>query len=422
MDECVFCREPFDLRKFHKKYLEDYYFYSFNFYLSKIINEIELEIDTKEYIIHKDFEIFDDNSEFLKRYYHSKESKSRMQSILKESKSKWNFPLFFHDKANEILEFRTNYIQTKRTETILDYRKSSKSRINALFIEHIDKSQKPPLTKEISTFTWTIHDIYNPSNTIQKRNFQKSQKKSKKVSSRQKSKTPMKNTKKQSLSSIRSKSVLPSKKSPKKVTKKRLSERTQPSLLNTKLSPIPTIVSPILQLKIPKFDLSKLQSPIFRKTSVGTFDKRNGKESSPPKKKKSSRNSTPNTRVTSHKNSLPVMTSRLASTNVSPFRGDIPKPVKFCCKKKLKESSKNNDYYHSKKIIYTSTNSVGANLNLSDRRHLEVKGLLKLKTVREQLSSALKSKNKEAKGENTRTKPSTTLSVTGREKKREEGR
>ena len=57
------------------------YFDKFNFYFAKPINEILANIATPHVILFKDYILYDDDSEYLRRYYTIPESTLRIKNV-----------------------------------------------------------------------------------------------------------------------------------------------------------------------------------------------------------------------------------------------------------------------------------------------------------------------------------------------------
>lgn len=333
MRQCQFCQSNREAKEIVAEKLRGFYFLSFNFYMSKPIDELITDSASKEAILHRDWQQYDEGSEWLKRFYEKKEIRFRIKQAASETRNRFHFPHHFHEKANEVLEVRVEYIRAQQRLMIFDQRNSSKSRIAAL----MEAMQPKPNPRPIPTFTWTLHDIYNPSISSHKKTLMKTLKRNKKKTVARK-KTPME----------------------RKVVKQ--------SLLSSKISPIPSLQCHVL--KLPKTKLG-IKDPSLRKKSQSTQR---------PRKPL-------------------VMTSRIASSHVSPAR-PLPPPSK--------PKKPNADYYSSTQVIYTSKAPRQREKTSSELQHEEVKGLLRLRSVREHLSSALKTRNSEVS--HSRTKPSTLCS------------
>lgn len=78
---------PIILHKDHiqisRELLQGKYFEAFNFYFSKPINEILANLSLPHVILYKDYLYYDDENEYLKRYYRTDEIPPRMQNLSK---------------------------------------------------------------------------------------------------------------------------------------------------------------------------------------------------------------------------------------------------------------------------------------------------------------------------------------------------
>lgn len=72
--DCDICLNKISLVKISSEILYDNHYHKFIFYFSKGINEILANVNTSHVILFKDYLFYDDDSEYMKRYYQSHES------------------------------------------------------------------------------------------------------------------------------------------------------------------------------------------------------------------------------------------------------------------------------------------------------------------------------------------------------------
>ncbi|KAM3133288.1 hypothetical protein pb186bvf_014581 [Paramecium bursaria] len=79
LSKCVYCKES--VTKFMRQRLHNQYFETFNFYFSKPITEILANVPVDHVILFKDFLFYNDDNEYLKRYYQRSEIPQRINIL-----------------------------------------------------------------------------------------------------------------------------------------------------------------------------------------------------------------------------------------------------------------------------------------------------------------------------------------------------
>ncbi|KAM3147219.1 hypothetical protein pb186bvf_000935 [Paramecium bursaria] len=161
--KCKFCIS--DARKQVSKVMHDKYFEAFNFYFAKPVNELLAQVPNVSHVISfKDYQMYDEQQELLKRFYQNEEVKPRIE-ILTEF-------------------YVTNYKQIHPNLLITDVHQQMQkrnSKLDKLFYQRLQQStnseQRPLVSDKVLNSKLTIHshisysseehDIYGENDQIQ---------------------------------------------------------------------------------------------------------------------------------------------------------------------------------------------------------------------------------------------------------------
>ncbi len=157
------------------------YFEAFNFYFSKHINEIIADVDLPHVIMYKDYQYYDKDAEFLKRFYFKEESLPRIFSLtsfygsIPEGKPNPN--LILHDQNSLIVKRNNKHKNLLVTQTPSESEHSQTSTVPKDFDNILGEDNEMivnnsfqqlldmQLEYEDVSYESHEHNMYNPSSS-----------------------------------------------------------------------------------------------------------------------------------------------------------------------------------------------------------------------------------------------------------------